>query len=95
MYKKEIDPRFGLYLKSKGEGFGVHKDYVAREYPYKEKNIQVYGTSTTEPLQNRVKVTRSEDLNSGIETNNNVEFDAAGHRGLFGIDKKGNEYTME
>ena len=80
LYKKEIDPGFGLYRKATGKDFGTHTDYVAKNYSDKAKDIQVYSTSRTEPSPNKIKVNGSKGVDSEIETAENVGFDAAGHR---------------
>lgn len=95
LYGKEIDPGFGLYKKAQGENFGIHKNYVGENYSNKADKIQVYGTYKTDPLYSKIKTTHSKGIDSEIETGNNVGFDAAGHRQVYGFDKAGNQYTME
>ncbi len=95
LYGKEIDPGFGLYRKATGKDFGTHTNYVAENYPGKAENIQVYGTSKNDPLRSKIKVTGSSGVDSEIETAENVGFDAAGHRLLYGTDAAGKQYTME
>ena len=95
LYKKEIDPGFGLYRKATGKDFGTHTDYVAKNYSDKAKDIQVYSTSRTEPSPNKIKVNDSKGVDSLIETGENVGFDAAGHRQIYGTDASGKQYTME
>lgn len=95
LYKKKVDPGFGLYRKAIGKNFGEHSDYVAKNYSGKAKDIQVYSTSKTEPSSNKIKVNGSKGVDSEIETTENVGFDAAGHRQIYGTDVSGNQYTME
>ena len=95
LYRKEIDPGFGLYKKAQGKDFGIHTDYVANNYPGKAKNIQVYSTSETEPLSGKIKVTGSKGTDNMIETEANVGYDAAGHRLIEGVDAAGNKHIME
>lgn len=95
LYKKEVDPGFGLYRKATGEDFGTHADYVTKNYSGKAKDIQVYGTAKTEPSSDKIKVTGSKGVDSEIETAENIGFDAAGHRQIYGTDASGKQYTME
>lgn len=95
LYGKEIDSGFGLYKKAQGKDFGTHTDYVADNYSGKAKNIQVYGTSKTEPMSGKVRTTGSQGVTSMIDTDVNVGYDAAGHRLFEGVDAAGTRYTME
>lgn len=90
LYGKQMDPRFGFQLKSKGKDFGIHSDYVAEKYPLKAKNIQVYETSETNPLADKIKVRNTEKTEGFINN-----YDAAGHKLIYGEDEAGNLYTME
>lgn len=95
LYGKEVDPGFGLYKQSVGKDFGEHTDYIYKKYPMKAKKIQVYGTSKSDPLKQKVKTYGSQGIDSEIDTSENIGFDAAGHRLLHGVDEVGNSYTME
>lgn len=47
LYGTPVDPRLAR-LESKGSGFGIHKDYVARNYKNRSKDIGVYRVNDSE-----------------------------------------------
>lgn len=47
LYKKPIDPAYGVVKVNQGDDFGVFKDYVAKNYANKAENIPVYEVVST------------------------------------------------
>lgn len=60
LYSKEIDPRFGLKLVNRGNDFGVHEQYVAKNYATKASDIPVY------EVQNEINVPTENMVDFGI-----------------------------
>lgn len=92
LYGKEIDPQYGMTLKSVGKDFGTHTNYVAEKYPSKAKNIKVYQTQP-DKIQRNIQVTRTKDAEGSIETSTGQYYDAGGHQKIYGVDNAGNEYV--
>jgi hypothetical protein len=78
LYGIEIDPQYGMTLKSVGKDFGTHTNYVAENYPSKAKNIKVYQTKP-DKVQRDIQVTKTKGAEGSMETSTGQYYDAGGH----------------
>lgn len=91
LYGKEIDPRYGVTLVSKGnkEDFGIHKDYIAEKYSDKAKDIPVYEAvpfRRSSPIidPKDVKITRIDGAHGFLNSATYKPIDLGGHQVLSG-----------
>ena len=103
LYKKDIDPYFGLEKVAKGKDFGIHEGYVYENYPGKAKNIKVYDTNVPESeyyqkTSEKIIPKEIEGTEGSFQTigpdNQQHDFNAAGHLIQKGVTESGKEANM-
>lgn len=84
LYRKDIDPFFGMKKIATGNNFGVHDSYIAQNYPQKAKDIPVYQTTSLNKYPDKDVMTNGiwEGAENGLfKMGNGTDYvNAAGHQ---------------